>query len=184
MPRSGATDSTTDTEVGPAGVLRAGLTVLRGFTYDGGHPETKGLSPTGQVITVPRHEHQVSLDLTRIETSIAYSFPSLWEVQIRIPYDIKEQRTSVRFSSPMTVAEIDAALRNGSIHHRDATYDGLADFHLLGAYRWLGAWVDGDSLHNQRRISIRKRRRVALRRCSNTKPRCSVARRNATITSG
>ncbi len=129
-----------------AGSIRVSGTVLHGFGFEGSHPETKGVSPAGQVIQVPRHEHDVKLDFTRLELSASYGVAESWQVQGRLPYDIKRQRSGVRFIAPATAAEKDAMLRNMEIHHRDETYQGFSDASLLGAHRMAELLSEGDAL--------------------------------------
>ena len=129
-----------------AGSFRISGSLLQGFGFEGSHPETKGLSPTGQVIQVPLHEHVVKLDFTRIELAARYGIAEDWQVIGRLPYDIKRQRSRVRFIAPATAAEKQAMLRNMEIHHRDETYYGFSDASVLGARRHASVLSNGDVL--------------------------------------
>lgn len=123
-----------------------GLLAIHGLDYDGGHPETKGVSPAGQVVTVPRHEHRVSLDFTHIELDLRYAFAQRREAWLRLPYEIKSQRADLRIPSGATPAEVDAITRNRDLHHRSDTYEGPADLMLLVARRRSGVFTTGDAL--------------------------------------
>ena len=79
------------------GFLRFTLNVTNGFDYQGGHPNYRGLTSDGQVITVPMHEHIVSLDFIRSEVSLEYTFATNWSAWLRIPYDIKIQKAYIDF---------------------------------------------------------------------------------------
>jgi len=115
--------------------FRLSLDVLYGSDFEGGHPETKGLTPAGQVITVPGRRHEVTLDLTRIQISTDYALADDWQGRLRLPYDIKDQESEVTFVESATAAEREAMLRNLEIHHRDETYSGFGDASLLAAHR-------------------------------------------------
>lgn len=143
MPRSGTA------ELAPgatAAGLRLGLDALRGFDFDGGHPSTHGHAPDGSAVTVPLFHHRVSLDVTRIEATVGWAFDAFTEVTLRAPYDVKQQRAGLRFSEPMTQAEMDAAWAASRLHHRTTTYKGLADFELLAGHRHGGLLREGDAL--------------------------------------
>lgn len=115
--------------------LRFTLNATNGFDYQGGHPNDKGLSPEGDLITVPLHEHVVSLDFLRSELTAEYTFATNWSVWLRVPFDIKAQTATVNFLEPATPYEQEAILRNRDIHHRTETYTGLSDLRLLFARR-------------------------------------------------
>jgi len=109
----------------------------------GGHSETHGLSPDGRVIEIAPHEHEVELDLTRIELALSYTFDDVWDTALRVPYLIRDQTASVRFSGDASAADREAARRNGEIHHRTETYEGFADLEWTFGWRkrdvgWLG----------------------------------------------
>ena len=101
------------------GKFRFSLNLLRGFDADGGHLETKGISPTGEVIPVPQHRHRVSLDFLRFQLDIAYRHTADWDVALSLPYDIKNQDAFIDEIESVTLEERRAILRNQEIHHRN-----------------------------------------------------------------
>ena len=126
--------------------FRFSFNVLRGFDSDGGHLETKGLSPTRQVVKSPLHQHLVSLDFFRLDLGVQYSIANNWKVMLSIPYAIKNQDASVEEIEPTSPRERAAILANQDIHHRDETYRGFSDFSLLFSHRRLDILRDSDHL--------------------------------------
>ena len=126
--------------------LRFSLNLLRGFDADGGHLETRGLSPTGDVIQVPLHRHRVSLDVVRFQLDVAYRLTADWDIALSLPYDIKDQDAFVDEIAPVTLGEREAILRNQDIHHRDEVYRGFADARLLVSHRLPNLLRDPDLL--------------------------------------
>ena len=120
--------------------------MLRGFDSDGGHLETKGLSPTRQVVKSPLHRHLVSLDFLRLDLGVQYSIANNWKVMLSIPYAIKDQDASIEEIEPTSARDREAILANQDIHHRDETYRGFSDFSLLFSHRRLGILRDSDYL--------------------------------------
>jgi hypothetical protein len=104
------------------------------------------LTGSGEVIEVPLHEHQVSLDYTRVELELQYTFASDWDVAIRIPWERKSQSAGIRIIEPVTEAERDSIERNAEIHHRSESYDGVADLMLLLRSRSYDRFRPGDAL--------------------------------------
>lgn len=100
---------------------------MRIFTANGGHRETKGLSPIGNVTTVPLHQHHVHLNVRRIDFSVKYQFSRAWTLGVNIPYEEKSQQSEIEIIEVVTPAEYAAMLRNMQIHHRNETYRGIAD---------------------------------------------------------
>ena len=115
--------------------FRFSLNLLRGFDADGGHLETRGLSPAGDVIQVPLHRHRVSLNVVRLQLDIAYCHTADWDIALSLPYDIKDQDAFIDEIAPVTLGEREAILRNQDIHHRDEVYRGFADARLLLSHR-------------------------------------------------
>lgn len=140
IPRSGIGEvgSTSDD-----GKLRFSLNLLRGFDANGGHLETRGLSPSGDVIRVPLHRHRVSLNVLRLQLDIAYRPTADWDIALNLPYDIKDQDAFIDEIAPVTLGEREAILRNQNIHHRDEVYRGFADARLLVS-RGLSNLLRGD----------------------------------------
>ncbi len=128
------------------GSFRFSLNVARGFRFEGGHSEIKGLDAGGQIMLVPLHQHEVSLDYLRSELELEYAFQDRWVLLFRVPYDIKDQRSAVGFVEPASEQEKEAMRSNMNIHHRDETYRGLSDLMLLATHNRVGLFREGDSL--------------------------------------
>ena len=128
------------------GKFRFSLNVLRGFGFEGGHLENAGLDENGKVISMPLHRHEISMDHLRVELELDYAFSDRWGVMFRVPFDIKNQEASVDFIEPALEEEKKAMLRNGNIHHRTETYQGLSDLMLLATYDRQTLFREGDSL--------------------------------------
>lgn len=128
------------------GSFRLYLNVAQGFDFEGGHDEDKGRAPSGARIDVPLHKHQVSLDVTRIETELEYSFLDNWDVWLRIPYEIKNRKANVELVEPATPEQQTAMQRNLDLHHREESLEGFSDLKLLLAHRMVGVFRDQDSL--------------------------------------
>ncbi len=127
------------------GSFRFAFNVVRSTDLQGGHPENKGLDDSGQVITVPEHRHEVSLDLLRVEFEFQYTFLNHWDFVFRAPYDTKDQSSEVGFVDPATQEEKAAMLRNMELHHRTESYRGFSDLMALVAYRDHDVLRQGDS---------------------------------------
>ena len=126
--------------------FRFSLYLLRGFDANGGHLETRGLSPTGEVIQGPLHRHNVSLDFFRFQLDIAYRLTADWDIALSLPYDIKDQDAFIDEIAPVTLEERSAILRNQDIHHRDEVYRGFADARLLVSHSLANLLRDTDLL--------------------------------------
>lgn len=126
--------------------LRFSLNILRGFDADGGHLETRGLSPTGDVVQVPLHRHRVSLDVVRFQLDVAYRLTADWDIALSLPYDIKDQDAFIDEIAPVTLGEREAILRNQDIHHRDEVYRGFSDARLLISHSLPNLLRDADRL--------------------------------------
>ncbi len=119
-----------------SGNLRLALNFARGFDFQGGHPNDKGLNQQGQVTNVPLHHHQVSLDFTRVELQAEYSFAPNWTLWLQLPFDFKHQVASVEFTEPVDEIQRAEILSNRDIHHRNESYMGLSDPGLLISRRF------------------------------------------------
>lgn len=127
------------------GSFRFSSNVVRSTDSQGGHLENKGLEDNGQVITVPDHRHEVSLDLLRVEFEFQYTFLDRWDLVFRVPYDTKDQSAGVELVDPATQEAKAAMLRNRELHHRTETYRGLSDLMALVAYRDYDVLRQGDA---------------------------------------
>lgn len=108
-------------EIGP---LALTVTVQHGLDFEGGHFETNGLSGTGQVVTVPRHRHDVSLDFWRLELGLARRLSERRSVRARLPYDVKRRSARLELVDPATEGEIDSMQRNLDLHHPSTPTSG------------------------------------------------------------
>jgi len=126
------------------GAWRLRLNLDSGWGFEGGHSENKGLSPGGDVITVPEHRHKVEVDLWRAEFVAAYTFTENWDAWLRLPFERKIRTASIELVEPATQAEQDAMQRNLDIHHASATLEGLSDPSLLAATRSNGLFTESD----------------------------------------
>ena len=114
---------------------RVSLDISTSRGLSGGHPETEGITPSGEVIGTVLHAHEVELDLTRYELGITRTFDKTWDAFLRIPYFIKDQTAAVVFPNGGTPGERDAAIRSGFAHHRTDLYEGFSDFEAGVGYR-------------------------------------------------
>ena len=118
------------------GDLRFTLTTLYGSDFDGGHFSRNGNTPSGAAVPVPLYRHETSLDYLRLELGLQYTLAPHWDVIARIPWEQKDQQSSIGFIEAATDAERAAMQRNVDLHHRTTTLRGLADLMLLGRRRF------------------------------------------------
>lgn len=126
--------------------FRVNINMLMSPEAQGGHLETKGLSPTGVVVDAPLHRHHVTLSTYRIDVRFQYFLNDQWMLQANIPYAVKDQVASVEWIDSVTAEDEQAILRGRDIHHRNETYAGLADSDLFLGYRIRGLFKTGDVL--------------------------------------
>ena len=109
------------------------VNVLVSPDAQGGHLESRGLSPTGAVIDVPLHRHHVTLSTSRIDVRLQYSLNAQWGLQLNTPYSVKAQEASIEWlpEHPVSAEEEQAILRSRDNHHRTETYSGFSDATLL-----------------------------------------------------
>ena len=144
IPRSGIDEVSLTSE--DTGKFRFTLNILQAFDADGGHLETKGLSPTGQVVKAPQHRHLVSLDFFRAEVGLEYRLADNWKTLLSVPYEIKNQDASSEEIDPSTAVEQKSILANQHIHHRDEIYRGFSDFSLRFSHKKSSVLNDDDHL--------------------------------------
>ena len=101
----------------------------------GGHLESRGLSPTGEVVDAPLHRHHVALSTYRMDVGLRYLLNGQWTLQANIPYAVKNQDASIEWIDPVTSEDKEAILRSRDIHHRNETYAGLSDLDLFLGYQ-------------------------------------------------
>ena len=112
----------------------------------GGHLESRGLSPTGEVVDAPLHRHHVALSTYRIDVGLQYLLDDRWTLQANIPYAVKNQEASIEWIDSVSSEERQAILRSRDIHHRNETYAGLSDSDLFLGYKMRGLFKTGDVL--------------------------------------
>ena len=126
--------------------FRVNVNMLASPDAQGGHLETRGLSPTGKVIDAPLHRHHVALSTYRIDVGVQYLLNDQWTLQANIPYTVRDQNASIEWIDPVSPEEEQAILRSRDIHHRDETYSGLTDSDLFLGYKTRGLFKTGDVL--------------------------------------
>lgn len=118
--------------------------MMRWLNAEGGHLETKGISPDGNVIKVPLHRHHVNLNIFRIDVGLKYQLSSEWVLEANIPYETKTQEATLEEIHTVTPAEWEAIIRNRDNHHRNETYIGFADADIFLGYRMQGLLGEND----------------------------------------
>ena len=119
---------------------------MRWFDAQGGHLETKGVSPSGKVIDVPLHRHHVTLNIFRVDVGLKYQISSQWMLEANIPYETKVQEATIEEINPVSQAEREAITRNRDNHHRNETYTGPTDSDIFLAYLTRGVFMTNDFL--------------------------------------
>lgn len=104
----------------------------------------EGISPSGQPVIVPDYAHDVSMDFIRYELGAALRVAEGWEARLRMPYDVKDRRASVRPIDPATPGELAAMHRAVDVHHPTEVLEGVSDFSLLLARTRHGLFRHGD----------------------------------------
>jgi hypothetical protein len=134
--------------------VRLGLQTTYGSDFEGGHASTSGLDPSGAVVTVPLHRHEVAIDFVRLELVGAYTFADGWDLVGRLPYDWKEREASVRLLESATPDEVAAIEAGAESHHGDAHLEGFGDATLLVARRWSDVWSSDDRVNVSLGVSL------------------------------
>lgn len=120
--------------------------MMRWFDAQGGHLETKGISPDGNVIPVPLHRHHVTLNTFRVDVGLKYQISPQWSIEANIPYESKTQEATIEEIEPVSQVELEAIRRNRDIHHRNETYTGPRDSEAFVGYSTQGLFTDNDFL--------------------------------------
>ena len=120
--------------------------MMRWFDAQGGHLETKGISPEGSVIEVPLHRHYVKLNIFRLDVGLKYQLAPQWILEANIPYETKTQEATLEEIDPVTPTELEAIIRNRDNHHRNETYIGFADADVFLGYGMQGLLRENDFL--------------------------------------
>ena len=120
--------------------------MMRWFDAQGGHLETKGISPNGKVIEVPLHRHHVKLNIFRVDVGLKYHLSSRWILEANVPYETKTQEATIEEIDPVTTAQRNAIEHNRDNHHRNETYIGFTDSDIFLGYRTRGFLRESDFL--------------------------------------
>ena len=126
--------------------FRVNINMLVSPDAQGGHLESRGLSPTGEVIDAPLHRHHVALSTYRMDVGVQYLLSDQWTLQANIPYAVRDQDASIEWIDPVSPEDRQAILRSRDIHHRDETYAGLTDSDLFLGYKKRGLFGTDDLL--------------------------------------
>ena len=126
--------------------FRVNINMLVSPDAQGGHLESRGLSPTGKVIDVPLHRHHVALSTYRMDVGVQYLLSDQWTLQAKIPYTVRDQDASIEWIDPVTPEDEEAIVRSRDIHHRDETYTGLSDLDMFLGYKIRGFFKNDDLL--------------------------------------
>ena len=120
--------------------------MMRWFDAQGGHLETKGISPDRKVINVPLHRHHVILNIFRVDVGLKYQLNSQWTLEANVPYEAKVQEVTIEEIKPVSPTELEAITRNRDNHHRNETYTGPTDTDVFLGYQTQGIFMTNDFL--------------------------------------
>jgi len=110
--------------------MRVALT--RGFGFDGSHDEMHGIDAGGNVVDVPLHRHDVTVEIARLQFQFEYTFEEPWAVRFRLPIEQKSRTAAIDSIDPAaTPVEIEQMERNLQIHHPSRKLMGFGDMDLL-----------------------------------------------------
>ena len=126
--------------------FRVNVNMLVSPDAQGGHLESRGLSPTRKIVDVPLHKHHVALSTYRIDVGLQYVLDDQWTLQANIPYAVRNQEASVEWINPVSPEQRQAILRSRDIHHRNETYTGLTDLDVFLGYKVSGFFRARDAL--------------------------------------
>lgn len=126
--------------------FRVNVNMLMSPDAQGGHLESRGLSPAGGVVDAPLHRHHVALSTYRIDVGLQYLLSDRWSLQATVPYAVRDQEASIEWIDPVSPEDRQAILRSRDIHHRNETYTGFSDVDLLLGYKVRGFFKTDDVL--------------------------------------
>jgi len=125
--------------------IRFSFNFMRSFDAVGGHSETKGLTPDGQVIQIATHRHNVNMSFNHFNFGFRYQLNSRIALSLIVPYTIKKQIADIEWTiQNPTSDDQNAAIRNGYIHHRNETYHGFDDLSFVIGYQLNGLLTSKD----------------------------------------
>lgn len=108
------------------------VSLIRGFGFDGSHDEIHGVDAGGNVVEVPLHRHDVTVEIARLQFQLEYTFDEPWAIRWRLPVEQKSRTASIGGIDPAaTPAEIEAMERNLQIHHPSRNLLGFGDMDML-----------------------------------------------------
>lgn len=91
-----------------------------------------GVDPlSGEVVDVPLHRHEVTVDIARIQFQLEYTFEEPWAIRWRLPIEQKSRTSAIGRIDPATPEEIEQMERNLQIHHPSQTLMGFGDMEML-----------------------------------------------------
>ena len=123
------------------------MSISRGFDFDGSHFENKGIDADGNVINVPDHYHDVSLDIFRVVFQVDYTFEEPWAIRTRLPIEQRSRFAEINnVDSIATAEELEAMERNLQIHHPTEILSGFGDMELLLSWHAHDFGTEGGSL--------------------------------------
>lgn len=126
--------------------FRVNVNILVSPDAQGGHLESRGLSPAGVVVDVPSHRHHVALSTYRIDVGLQYLLSDRWSLQATVPYAVRDQEASIEWIDPVSSEDRQAILRSRDIHHRNETYTGFSDADLFLGHKVRGFFKTDDVL--------------------------------------
>ena len=126
--------------------FRINVNMLVSPDAQGGHLESRGLSPTGKIVDAPLHRHHVALSTYRIDVGLQYLLSDQWSLQANIPYAVKNQEASIEWIDPVSPEDERAIMRSRDIHHRNESYAGFSDTDLFLGYKMRGFFKTDDVL--------------------------------------
>jgi len=123
------------------------VSISRGLNFDGSHFENNGIDADGNVIEVPSHYHDVSLDIFRVVFQVDYTFEEPWAIRTRVPIEQRSRMANIVDIDPSATAEeIEAMERNLAIHHPPEILSGFGDVELLLSWHAHDFGMEGGSL--------------------------------------
>mgnify|MGYP000187935285 FL=1 len=91
-----------------------------------------GVDPlSGEVVDVPLHRHEVTVDIARIQFQLEYTFEEPWAIRWRLPIEQKSRTSAIGSIDPATPEQIEQMERNLQIHHPSQTLMGFGDMEML-----------------------------------------------------
>lgn len=133
---------------------RVRLSFAASLDNDGSHLADEGVGPGGATVTVPQHEHVVSMDAWRTVLDLEYLAAADLAFRLKMPFELRDRSASVRTVDPATSAEVASMQRALDLHHPDTTLEGVRDFDLTAATWWRGAIGEGDRLELAYGVSL------------------------------